>query len=78
MKYDLIHCAVFVFIKLFVMLCEYLIKNWMNSRFAVGLLVDPLLCSKSSSILNIKLINTYNAMMQLFKAFEIEFVEFVM
>ena len=34
-----IHCAVFVLIKLFVMLCEYLIKNWLSSWFAVGLLV---------------------------------------
>ena len=43
MKYDLFHFAVFVWIELFVMLCEYLIKNWLSSRFAVGLLVDPLL-----------------------------------
>ena len=49
MKYDLIHFAVLVWIKLFVILCESLIKNWMSSWFAVGLLVDPLLCSKSSS-----------------------------
>ena len=47
MNYDLIQFSVFVWIQLFVMLYEYLIKNWLSSRFAVGLLVDPLICSKS-------------------------------
>ena len=42
MKYDLIHCAVFVSNELFVMLCEYLIKNWMSSWFAVSLFVHTL------------------------------------
>ena len=32
MKYDLIDCAVFVSMELFVMFCEYLIKNWMGSN----------------------------------------------
>ena len=42
MRYDLIHSAVFVSIVLIVMLCEYLIKNWTSSRFAVGLFVHAL------------------------------------
>ena len=47
MNYDLIQFAVFVWIQLSAMLYEYLIKNWMSSRFAVGLFGDPLLYSKS-------------------------------
>ena len=42
MKYDLIHICAFVLIKFFVMLCEYLIKNWMSSWFAVSLFVHTL------------------------------------
>ena len=48
MKYDLIDFANFVWIQLFVILYKYLIKNWLSSWFAVDLLVDPLLCCKSS------------------------------
>ena len=49
MKYDLIHCAGFVSIELFVMLCEYLIKNWMSGWFAVSLSVHTLYRSKRES-----------------------------
>ena len=42
MIYDLIQCTVFVLIEFFVMLCEYLIKKWMSSQFAVGLSVYTL------------------------------------
>ena len=43
LKYDLIHCAVFLWIELFVMLCEYQIKNLLSSCFVVSLLGDMIL-----------------------------------
>ena len=54
MNYDLINFAVFVWIQPFIMFYEYLIKNLLSSWFAVRLLVDPLLCSKSNDTVGIK------------------------